>query len=401
MDTSAESSERDTLTIRRDALLDKKRIIDAIDSLKERAPGGKTLQTNLRYFVRSTRIRDYGRLQGLFDWFNGEGIGVMRVSKAGTSVTGGWGQYGVGITIEESFERYAVKIRDEYHSIESRLRESRADTGVTKKDIQSSGRADKKLSSSSGKKYQQIFHGPVGQVNQGNDAVSNDGAVVAILTEYISSTTEAIKESWARHPLTLTILSGTFVLLGGVVGSATTWILNEPESPAPTVDSSQADSPVLADDLRVVQNYELKQHVSRLPDNVYGFTYGFKLSSEFHDEDGGQYIDLESGANQHKFELQKISNRILIVGFVDLENYRKIIDASQENLVEIKLFSHPWQEVKYVVAIPYDSLKEISDEKISYFDEFSRQISLLTIETAQMIPNVISHYQQSEKSGVL
>jgi hypothetical protein len=364
MDTPVESSESDALAIKRDALLDKKRVIDAIEKLKEGAPTGKALQTNLRFFVSSTRISDYGSLQSLFDWFNGEGIGVIRVSKAGTSVTGGWGQYGVDITLKESFERYALKIRDEYHSIESRLRESRADTRVTTKDVQSSGRADKKLSSSSGsgKKYQQIFHGPVGQVNQGNDAVSNDGVgVAAILTEYISSTTEAIKESWARHPLTLTILSGIFVLLGGVVGSTTTWILNELEPPTQAVDLSQGASLVLADNLRVVQNYELKQHISRLPNNVYGFTYGFKLSSEFHDQDGKLYIDLEPEANQHKFELQKISNRIFIVGFVDQENYRKIIDASQDNLVEIKLFSQPWQEVKYVVAVPYDSLKEIGD----------------------------------------
>jgi hypothetical protein len=117
MNFSTESSERDTLTIRRDALLDKKRVIDAVEKLKERAPAGKILQTNLRYFVRSTHISDYGALQSLFEWFNGEGIGEVKVSRAGTSVTGGWGQYGVEITLSGKFETYAKQVRDEYHSV--------------------------------------------------------------------------------------------------------------------------------------------------------------------------------------------------------------------------------------------------------------------------------------------
>src|SRR5690348_7078228 len=122
MDQIVGSVERDELNIRKEVLLKRKRVLDAIDKLRQAGSSSNFVTTNLHFFVNQTGIARLPELQQIFDWINTKGIAKLSISTAGTSSAHGWGSYGVEVRISESFNNVLKETRQEYHSVNNALK---------------------------------------------------------------------------------------------------------------------------------------------------------------------------------------------------------------------------------------------------------------------------------------
>jgi len=114
-----ENYEIDKLKIKREALLAKKRLVDAIDLLREKGPRGKNIfRTSCYYLTRATKIHDWDNFKNLLDSFQEEEIAKFDIDEYATIR---WGDVAIKIEIFNTFENYAKKIREEYHVINDLL----------------------------------------------------------------------------------------------------------------------------------------------------------------------------------------------------------------------------------------------------------------------------------------
>jgi hypothetical protein len=108
--------EYDRLSIKRDGLLTKKRLLDAIQKLLEIAPtGANSLQTNCNYLCNAVNIYDWQRFASLIEAIKVEGAVDYEISE---SIGGDpWGENAVNIEITEKFQEIHKRIGKEYHNI--------------------------------------------------------------------------------------------------------------------------------------------------------------------------------------------------------------------------------------------------------------------------------------------
>lgn len=113
-------AELDSLNIQRDALLDKKRIIDEIDKIRLRGSKNQIkFNAHLSNFNRATNIQDRDRIVDLINGIQSEQIAYFKISQG--SRAEGWGSDPVTITIGERFIELTEKIRSEYDDINKKL----------------------------------------------------------------------------------------------------------------------------------------------------------------------------------------------------------------------------------------------------------------------------------------
>ncbi|MBU0598461.1 nucleotide-binding protein [Patescibacteria group bacterium] len=122
--TSNKKTNLDSLRIKRDALLDKKRIIDNIDKLIQRNPSGSGLiKTNLNFLTSNLPSIEWDTLNGILDQLKLDKIAAIIIHKTATS----WGEYDAEVYINKDFVPRANKIRDQYHKLNDILNQTRPD----------------------------------------------------------------------------------------------------------------------------------------------------------------------------------------------------------------------------------------------------------------------------------
>ncbi|MBU1165277.1 TIGR02391 family protein [Patescibacteria group bacterium] len=110
----------DKLTIKRDALLEKKRFLDAIDKLKQRAPEGKKeLKTDCYFLTDSVGVHEWMPFTTLVETINSEK--QIQISVQGRSGGSPWGENLVIIQINDDFDDYVERIRKEFHDINNQI----------------------------------------------------------------------------------------------------------------------------------------------------------------------------------------------------------------------------------------------------------------------------------------
>lgn len=114
-------AERDELSIQRDALLQKKRFIDAIDKLQQNAPRKqKVFETDCNFLINAANINDKNRLEEFLSSMNSKAVSIEIHKRGGEFF---WRNDPVKITISKTFDSYAKVMREEYHKLNDYLKE--------------------------------------------------------------------------------------------------------------------------------------------------------------------------------------------------------------------------------------------------------------------------------------
>lgn len=112
--TTNNKSDIDSLTIKRDALLDKKRIVDNVDKLVQRNPTDTPIiKTTLGTLVENIPNIDWDSLNGILNILESEKIIIVTINKDASS----WGEYDADLFIGKEFARQVTEIRNDYHKI--------------------------------------------------------------------------------------------------------------------------------------------------------------------------------------------------------------------------------------------------------------------------------------------
>lgn len=114
------NSEKDKLTIQRDGLLKKKRILDAIEKLRQISPKGKIdFQTNCYNLANASNVDEWVSFNSLLDTIASEGAAEFSI---GRSLGGSpWGESSVNIKITKQFDKVYNKISEDFHEINKKL----------------------------------------------------------------------------------------------------------------------------------------------------------------------------------------------------------------------------------------------------------------------------------------
>lgn len=126
-------SDKDLLIIKRDALLKKKRLLDAIEKLRQQAGSDQVqLETNCEYVVEATGVQEWKPLMSLINSINQKDIVSLQVDDD-LNHGFGWGYNKVVITLGTKFDKFSKKIRDEYHTLDKKVGKERPDESRTYK----------------------------------------------------------------------------------------------------------------------------------------------------------------------------------------------------------------------------------------------------------------------------
>jgi len=114
------NAERDLLTIKRDGLLKKKRLIDAIEKLRQgAATDQKYFKTNCFYLTESVGIHMFNPFKDLLDSIEKMEAASFKIE---SSVSGTpWGDNIVEVNISDKFDEVSKQIREEYHNLNKKL----------------------------------------------------------------------------------------------------------------------------------------------------------------------------------------------------------------------------------------------------------------------------------------
>ena len=124
-----ENSRLDRLTIKRDALLKKKRLLDAVEKLRQDAPQNQTqFVTNCSFLVNVTKIQELTRLKDFLKSIEAKSAISVEIQDTLGGIS--WGSYKTTIRIGEQFDNYYENISKEYHELNKTLERSKENKWV-------------------------------------------------------------------------------------------------------------------------------------------------------------------------------------------------------------------------------------------------------------------------------
>jgi hypothetical protein len=113
-------ADRDSISVKRNALLAKKRVLDFIDLLRQKGPESKMVyHTQAKFLAEHAQVNSEEHYDNLIESISQDGIVSFKKMLPPVDY---WKNYGIEITISSNFEAYIYKIRSEYHLINNSLK---------------------------------------------------------------------------------------------------------------------------------------------------------------------------------------------------------------------------------------------------------------------------------------
>mgnify|MGYP001491820341 CR=1 FL=1 len=125
-------SKKDLLKIQRDAVLKKKRIIDAVEELKQGAPDNqKHFEIHCGYLCDKTNVHVWDPFQNLLNSVQQLGAIIFDIQETGGAM--GWGRDIVKIEVTKEFNKVAKQIREKYHALNNQFNNNKKPVDVQDK----------------------------------------------------------------------------------------------------------------------------------------------------------------------------------------------------------------------------------------------------------------------------
>ncbi len=113
-------ADRDSLSIKRDALLAKKRILDFIDLLRQKGPESKMIyHTQAKFLAEHAQVNSEEHYDNLIESISQDRVVSFKKMLPPVNY---WKNYQVEISISPNFDAYIYKVRSEYHTINNSLK---------------------------------------------------------------------------------------------------------------------------------------------------------------------------------------------------------------------------------------------------------------------------------------
>lgn len=197
-----------------------------------------------------------------------------------------------------------------------------------------------------------------------------------------------IKFSIKNILLGISILLVIYLLISG-------WQINkinigffELESPKTATDNTNdsdhsvnSDTNQITATLRPLSPLETAQNVTFLPENVYGYAYGFEVA------DYQNTMDLSNVCDGYQFEIQKHSGNIYLVGFVTEADFNI-------NNAKITVYPYNVKKDKKIITINLKDILEITDKDID-IDETTTisTLELIVKSNPNQIPSEVTEHR--------
>ncbi len=161
-----------------------------------------------------------------------------------------------------------------------------------------------------------------------------------------------------------------------------------PTTIARSLDS--VPSTITSANLRVLEPLETGKNIDKLPDNTYGFADVIDTAAYIKNP---KIFSLTLSNSSYKnFEIQKINSTNFLVGFVGNESFSKIGETNESRPINLTLFPSPWENMSYLVAIPFDSISDIAYRRIDLQDNLS--VGALDLTTIRFETGAVSHIKR-------
>jgi hypothetical protein len=116
-----EKSDKDLLTIKRDGLLKKKRLLDSIEKLRQQSKEGQEeFQTNCSYLSKAVGLIEWNPFIGILSSVENKDVVSFEVDDD-FHHGDPWGHNQVIVTIGKKFDDFSKKIREDYHELDKKL----------------------------------------------------------------------------------------------------------------------------------------------------------------------------------------------------------------------------------------------------------------------------------------
>ncbi|MBP9723124.1 MAG: hypothetical protein KBD64_08275 [Gammaproteobacteria bacterium] len=336
-----DKAEIDRLSIKRDSLLKKKRLLDAIKKLSEDAPKGKTtLRTNCYYLTDAIKTELWDPFINLMEAIEDQGAIGYTVSRSNGSP---WGESIVDIDITDKFDKIHKEIGEKYHDINDTL-----DNKKIKTVSSASFKNDLKISTS-------WYKDPTKQWVI--------GIIISILLAVFYQSTKTTNTNLGSGDVVNGDKNDTQIINGNG-------------------DNVAGDKIIIYRGdikLRPLDTAETGKKLSDISSNVYFFVDPITLS--YYYDDPSAIEVRKTSKNNTYFQVQKTDNYTIAIGYINSENYSNLGTLSSKNPMKITIFPFPLNEYKNLVGIPLLSIKT-AEQRYMEFDKSGVQVIDMTINQA-------------------
>ncbi len=143
--------------------------------------------------------------------------------------------------------------------------------------------------------------------------------------------------------------------------------------------------------VRPLEVLETGKHIGELPNGVYFFASPYAIEVEIKDP-STDFLAASTKMNHgYSFEIQKIQNRYLLIGFISEESYSKLGSISTNNTLFTMLFPNQWGGARYPIAVPFDQIYAIKNRTVD-LDE-NTTVDIFDIGFKEVIDGPISHIE--------
>ncbi|HEX7456706.1 MAG TPA: hypothetical protein VF303_04550 [Candidatus Nanoarchaeia archaeon] len=114
-------AEKDLLTIKRNGLLKKKRLLDAVEKLRQQSKEGqKEFQTNCFYLAGAVGLAEWDPFMEILKSVENKDVVSFEVDD-GFHHGDPWGYNPVIVAVGKKFDDFSKKIREDYHELNKKL----------------------------------------------------------------------------------------------------------------------------------------------------------------------------------------------------------------------------------------------------------------------------------------
>lgn len=145
------------------------------------------------------------------------------------------------------------------------------------------------------------------------------------------------------------------------------------------------------DNLRPLFRLETVIPIKKLPNRIYGFARADSIIKEVRDQLNGELRLKRKRLPTWCFEIQKINQCLVLIGYTNQDTWHAIHSASKENPLFIRLFPIPWPHISNLIGIPLNNILAIKEESMTRPENEKEEVEILDIKTSLAVVNIHPH----------
>jgi len=150
-----------------------------------------------------------------------------------------------------------------------------------------------------------------------------------------------------------------------------------------------SEKEVKIDNVRKLDPLETGKYIGELPNGIYFFARDNVIICEL-TEYREECLTSSNKRGRNDFEIQKVDNEYILIGFIGIESYSKIGSTNAENpLRSVVFFPKPWGEITRVVGVKFSKICRLKMRTVD-IDENST-MDIFDMCASEVLTNITPH----------